>query len=306
MSKMYYIPTSSALPAAVEAWSTARLPFEPHGWELDFRRDLRAAVQQLAAPPDMCLHAIYTAARSDGSDAENALFYNVGPAAFARGMANGVRFERASTKAPACPIALTDDGTQALHHYSYALALCTASWQVWQPDAVLATWAVPLTANDLHSCAAIWRAMKQEQQLIQAVAQRGSIDEPFGLRLRLEVSDRSALRVHTLLKPLLDGVISALHRYAGDPTPEVCRYLAEKLQINADEIRRWLADSTSAVLGPRQALVAPFRAGVKWNPQDDACAAADIQMMRSQGSMTLRGEIVTLKPRAPAGARFNT
>jgi hypothetical protein len=40
------------------------------------------------------LQAAYSSRSTDRVDVENVLFYNVGPASFARVMRNGVRFER--------------------------------------------------------------------------------------------------------------------------------------------------------------------------------------------------------------------
>jgi hypothetical protein len=86
-------------------------------------------------------------------------------------------------------------------------------------------------------------------------------NEPFGLLLWLDVPDGSTLLLHTLLKPLLDGVISALHQYEGAPPPEVCR-LAANPDVDAAKVHTWLVNGDSAVLGSRAALVHPLGAGV--------------------------------------------
>jgi hypothetical protein len=39
----------------VEAWSSVRLPFEPRGWHVDFRRDLAHACRTIAAGPRQVL-----------------------------------------------------------------------------------------------------------------------------------------------------------------------------------------------------------------------------------------------------------
>ena len=44
VSPNYYIESDAA---RVVAWSTAPIQFEPRGWRLDFRRDLRLAVAKL-------------------------------------------------------------------------------------------------------------------------------------------------------------------------------------------------------------------------------------------------------------------
>lgn len=79
-----------------------------------------------------------------------------------------------------------------------------------------------------------------------------------------------------LIKPLLDGVISAFHSHhepKGLP-PE------RRLVTTDGSLRReWtdgLADARWAALGPRR-LVATFgTSGVRWNPADDYCVAAEV------------------------------
>lgn len=48
LSTMGYLVDGSQ-PGIVAAMSTARLPFEPKGWLVDFRRNLGAACRQLVA-----------------------------------------------------------------------------------------------------------------------------------------------------------------------------------------------------------------------------------------------------------------
>ena len=83
-------------PSSVEAWSVARLPFEPIGWALAFRNDLRDALRQTLPVAGARLHAIYGADdQRQFVDTENVLLYNVGSAALRHLMGHGVGFERA-------------------------------------------------------------------------------------------------------------------------------------------------------------------------------------------------------------------
>ena len=56
MERLYAIRVG---PSSVEAWSVARLPFEPIGWALAFRNDLRDALRQALPVEGARLHAIY-------------------------------------------------------------------------------------------------------------------------------------------------------------------------------------------------------------------------------------------------------
>ena len=55
MKGVYAIRVSSR---AVEAWSTARLPFEPRGWALAFRNELRESLREAPPVTDARLQAV--------------------------------------------------------------------------------------------------------------------------------------------------------------------------------------------------------------------------------------------------------
>src|SRR5438552_4510390 len=65
---------------SVELWSTARLQFEPKGWQLEMRHDLRDALRALDGDQ---VSALYASPLIDSRcDIENILIYNVGAATF--------------------------------------------------------------------------------------------------------------------------------------------------------------------------------------------------------------------------------
>ncbi len=287
-----YNISSTGAPTSIDAWSSLRLPFEPDGWPRDFRHDLQIAIRTLNPQPATCLHAIYTSPSNDRCDVDNILFYNLGPATFAHAMGSGVRFERVIAIPPACPTPIANDRPLVLHHYHYAFAPYDASWQSWLPNTTLATWEVSLESSDLKGCATLWRAMKRGS--VKMLAERAAGNDPFGLKITLAGPKRSTSRLQTQLKPLLDGVISALHRYDGEPPSDVCRLIAGRLGEDDDTVHTWLTDRVSSVLDPR-ALVHTFRTGIQWNPADDACYAGDIRITEMPGQLTLRGEVMTLR-----------
>ena len=119
----------------VEAWSAQRLPYEPRGWLLGFRNDLRAALRPLAAAPDQLLGAVYASEHKGFFDVENVLFYNVGPA-FLKGAGRyGVRYERAyQVPLPQQPLAWS-----AGHYHRYYLDAAAGRPAHWGTGAVLAS-----------------------------------------------------------------------------------------------------------------------------------------------------------------------
>ncbi|MDQ6840198.1 MAG: hypothetical protein M3137_18165, partial [Actinomycetota bacterium] len=118
-----YLVRGSA--SVVAAWSTRRLPFEPKGWLLDLRSDLREAIRHLS--PSGALHASYTSPDRSFSDLENVLFYNVGGAAFSPLGLQTLSFERSFEEVT--PAVSLDD--TVTHHYAYS-SNGDPGWSRWR------------------------------------------------------------------------------------------------------------------------------------------------------------------------------
>jgi len=78
----------------VEAWSVARLQFEPRGWQVDYRNSLRSALRHLSAAHDRVLRAEYATPNHDFADLENVLLYNVSSGAYGHLLAEGLELRR--------------------------------------------------------------------------------------------------------------------------------------------------------------------------------------------------------------------
>lgn len=94
---MYYEVSTPVTGSVVEAVSQARLPFQPRGWLVDFRRDLAQACRTLTADLGKLLHAVYGSADRRLSDIENILSYNLGIGALRAAAAHGLVLERSFT-----------------------------------------------------------------------------------------------------------------------------------------------------------------------------------------------------------------
>ena len=71
MDRRYLVRADHRL---VELWSNTRLQFEPKGWQLDMRAELRDALAAMAPCPDKILHATYGAVDTgEFIDVENVL-----------------------------------------------------------------------------------------------------------------------------------------------------------------------------------------------------------------------------------------
>jgi len=128
---------------------------------------------------------------------------------------------------------------------------------------------------------------------------RWTPDAPFELRLRSQVPhDATASAVH-LLKPFVDGVISAFHDYVGPDLDRMSVRLAEALGAEQPRIRSLLAGSGLAVLGPRR-VIAGWGEATQWNPADDLCASGSLVIHRSTSPhWLLSGEIAEIRVARP-------
>jgi hypothetical protein len=82
-----------------------------------------------------------------------------------------------------------------------------------------------------------------------------------------------------MLKPLLDGIICALHLHLEDgTTDECCARLGRATGRDTKEIRLLLCNRPSWTPLGATRLLHPFGRGVQWNPSDHLCAAAVVEL----------------------------
>lgn len=281
-----------------EAWSTRRLPFEPKGWLLQFRSELRAALKQLRSSPGTVLSGIYGSPVSEFCDVENVLLYNVGASSFVAAASGGLRLER-SFACPTPPVRLEGE---ALHYVSYALSPASAGFSAWSEGSVLAKWfEVPMPSlAETTKPSAVWYALRRAEIDTYAPLAPG---RPYGLRLLLELPSGTPAAPAGLVKPLLDGVISALHRHDGSALAELSRRVATQLHASAEQVAAMLVDESNVILGSRRLLWARA-AGVQWNPADDLCLATEL-LARPGDRLALSGRLVELES-AEFGSRIRT
>ncbi|MDQ3642580.1 MAG: hypothetical protein M3450_14220, partial [Actinomycetota bacterium] len=97
-----------------------------------------------------------------------------------------------------------------------------------------------------------------------------------------------------MIKVLVDGVVSALHRHDGSQLELLAERLSGRLAVPADHVARLLTGN-AAVLGTRR-LLWPYREFVQWNPADDAIASLRVGTMPSS-TWLLSGRLTKLAGR---------
>lgn len=279
--------------ASVECWSTGRLQFEPRGWQLPLRSDLRAAIAGLDPRPGHCLHATYSSSAAGACDIENVLLYNVGPGTFRQLAGTALVIERATYR-PRCPEALEH---YARHYVAYSVTAETG-FRHWHPGAQLATVGARLPAlSSSTNPATVWMAAAAALDIGPGVAPAPG--SPY--LLDITVALPAPRPITTFIKPLLDGLISAFHAHDGSRLPEVLPRLAGTLGLVPDDAVRLLAPARPP-LGTRP-LLWPRGDGVQWNPADDDCVGCRISStVDSTTYLRATLSIATPTARAPSSS----
>jgi hypothetical protein len=279
-------------PGEVNAWSEVRLPFQPKGEMLEFRQRLDAAITAMPPAGPGHLVATYTAADPNTLiDTENVLFYNVGLGCFAAHTRSSLAFERVFAAPPDPPAAASWTPRQ---HHRYRATPPPAEFEHWRPVHIAAQWRdVPLGPGALAHREMVWAALAHIDTLAEP-------DRPvgyYGIRIRIEGVKVAAANV---VKPLIDGVASSLHCFAGEIPGLVVERLSSSTTTDPGEVRRRLTDQRRAVLGARPNLIRLTKNGIAFNPRDEDCVACIIEVAGgNQPRMT--GTVFSVERQEPAG-----
>lgn len=208
----------------VEVWSESRLPFEPKGWQLDMRNSVKSAVKRMKAENETMLHALFASDKEGFYDAENVLIYNVGSGAFADLCRKGLCFERKTSAPPK----FSGGADHMPYYHRYSLMGLREKPLHWKKKNSLASWTgVECPAlrgeNKPHS---LWYAVKKGIVKIDC-----GLDSPrfFGLDIRINAPKSTVINLANVVKPLLDGIISAFHAHDGTYNSVVVERLARRL-----------------------------------------------------------------------------
>jgi hypothetical protein len=278
---------------SVELWTTVRLPFEPKEWLLEMRNSLKLAIRDLQSGDNTILNAIYSSNQREFVDIENVLIYNVGTAAFRHLCNKGLRFERRIASPPEISIKFNES---SIHHHYYGVTNREAPSLYWKKEVTLACWKditfPPIKGeNNPHF---FWYAMKKGSI---EVTNEHPFPSEYGIRVIIKSPIDTEINLASVIKPLLDGIISSFHMHDGTDILEITKRLS-KLVMNEESAasEEMLASSQTAVLGRRN-LLHRFRQGLQWNPADDSCMMAEILLDDSleKGKWSLSGEIYTIK-----------
>lgn len=239
-------------PEGVHGRSRTRLSFEPAGEMKLYRDALRAALRKVL-PQDGCgLAATYFAPDQGVVDVENVLLYNVGSGSYGHLVGGGLAVQR--SRSP-----------DALHHLDYRVQRVSTPTDA---GAVIATINVPLEPS--RTAGQWWSGLRP---FVQPVLDGPQPARRFRLDVELHGA-RSGPALAAGVKPMLDGLVSALHVHDGANELAVRPRVEAALGADAWPL---LVDPSAAVLGSRQLIRAHGAHGIAWNPADDLCTGFTVR-----------------------------
>ena len=269
-SDQWYVSTPDD--RTVEAWASFRLPFEPKAEKLEYRERLKQAILGMPGRSTGVVEAVYVSPTLPRNcDVENVLFYNVGAGAFRQLSPSGLSFEYRAERPGAAP-----DGRAFDHYVRYAISdRKHAVSAVNRGHALAGISDVPIR----RLCSGskpweIWQDIERELDRRECVGEQPEAPGCFGINLVLSSPAGEDLNLVGILKPLFDGVVSALHQ-AVSVDAGIVRFVAAQTGEHPDTVLRWLTRRGPA----RVSTVCPaelYRDSVRWHPDDSRLRAGGV------------------------------
>ena len=268
-----------------EMWADEYIPFEPKGLHMQMRNDLRYAIREMVRETEGVLYASYVSDSDKFCDAENVLFYNIGTSVFTPLCKNGICFERGFGKVRA------DGENIKPHYYHYSQG---SNSRLWQEKEVLAVWKnvnMVSTPTSNSKPYLFWQSLKSGEMTCTPK----KVCENHGLSVSLNVPEKAWCNLSTLMKPLLDGIISVFHQHKGRLDDDTLSRLSNVTALDKGKLEHLLCESRTAALGDRT-VISAYRDGIKWNPEDDKCVMAKIMINRieQQSEWSFSGKLFTI------------
>ncbi|REH40323.1 hypothetical protein DFR26_0523 [Paraperlucidibaca baekdonensis] len=251
----------SATPEEVNLWLSKRMPLQPSDEMLRARVELRAALKHLKPDPGHILSAEYFSIDDSFFDVENVLIYNIGTGTFRDASQNGLRFLRHRQRPAPTP---SGSAFPYLHRYRLVPSPASLSEHTFHFE-------VPRLTSTLKPHNIWWHAADA------LCTTPVTINDKFSLHLEITTTT-PVVNVAAVLKPLLDGVICALHSDIR-PNKEVVQRLAAKCGWDPALVAQKLQEPKLPFLGDK-CLIEPYRDYVKWAPDDHLCESCTVVVMR--------------------------
>ncbi len=275
---------------SVEVWSSFLVPFEPRSdWQRKLKAELASTVRlSLGREPRssfFACHAILGCAGKKPGDVENSLFYNIGIWKNLSWDSPILRFERVQSIPVTCP-----NSTPELPRYYMAYLHRPESGGYKYTHAGQPILTAGFDAHQspfyLQSSRGVWALTSLA--LADKAGNTPSVLK-HGYAMKAVIHAGTAFECQFAVKPIIDGIITALHQYKGPNLEIVSSRLAQELAMRPETAKQLLAHPHSRVLGYRE-NIRPWGGTLKVDPDDERCDAAEIRVVPAKVATELRVE----------------
>jgi hypothetical protein len=258
-------------------------------WEKAFRKKIQDALRVLVANEGEMLLAKYGSVNNDMIDTENAVFYNFA-APVSQSARYGVSFKTILPKdVYAAFDLLGKQGYNYLYIYSIEEISAVSSNEVAiQP---FVRWTdVPVKTMRIENAEFYFSALRKNPECV-TVCGSGQINGNFGLNIHIRSSEKEPFKLTTLMKPILDGVISSFHKLPDNTQVDEIASNVNDFLIKSETWKQLLLDERNSVLPPHQ-YVRPYRRNsLQWSPMDARCKEARITIEYGAEKWSFSGEM---------------
>jgi alcohol dehydrogenase class IV len=203
---MNYYEFDYSYPKSVIANSNIRIPFEPKGKEKEFKDALISEIKKLIPPNkkllgDQILFALFKNKTNDYFDIENILFYNIGTGIFSTISSNGIIFEY--------PYEILQS-EQWCNRYEYSIINVNRYHSYFTDKKVCEfEFEIDKIKTDMkpHD---YWYAFHMGK--VNTYSYEDKEKNHFGIDMEIH-TPKSFNNIASVIKPMLDGIISSFHYY---------------------------------------------------------------------------------------------
>lgn len=253
----------------VEMWTAKRLPYGRRDIFRDVRGYLFHQLSRLIPGPGLQLYAKYVSPIDGFADTENVLFYNVGTSAFRVFSRTGLTFEREFSVVPVAP----DENSSWQHYHRYSLLDYIPQPKQFLTPIARLIFDLPCIKGDSKPHIYWWPA---KCGFFERLHHNDITAKPYGLKVLIE-GPLLKINLSAIMKPLFDGIISALHFDQSIlPDDPRCLRLSNALAVPCDQVSEALCNSQKSLFGMRKPLLRPTASFVAWNPADELCHRGEL------------------------------
>ncbi|MBE5742518.1 MAG: hypothetical protein E7360_04250 [Clostridiales bacterium] len=253
----------------VVLFSKFRVPFDIPKSKKELFNGLKTAIingiKDMQPKQDCLLQARYGSTEKNSYyDIENILFYNIGTAHFNGLASRDVVFTAVNRNEIVDLRKKFNIPDEYAHYYEYKLVSSGADKKIGGLLADINSVSIKCIGV---KPATVWKALREQKEKI-GVFDRIETDksDTFAIVLNIEKPKGVRFNIMTAMKPLLDGLICALH--SSEFNEEELAYFSQTLGCEEE----LFIDNAISVLGYRKnKFLQEYRGNVKWNPADDLC-----------------------------------